>query len=90
MLISLLFFILIFFFVIIIGIGSTILRGISNILFGRRPRHQAYTTQGNSAQSQNGNDNKRQRTQHQATPTKREKIFDASEGEYVDFEEIKD
>ena len=88
MFISLLFFILIFFFVIIIGIGSTILRGISNILFGRRPQHRAYTTQGNSTQSQNINDHTRQRAQRQTTSAKREKIFDASEGEYVDFEEI--
>ena len=90
MLISILFFILIFFFVIIIGIGSTLLRGLSNILFGRRSWQRSYTTQENSTQSSNSNDDTRQKTRHQPTSKKREKIFDASEGEYVDFEEIKD
>lgn len=90
MLISILFFILIFFFVIIIGIGSTLLRALSNILFGRRSWQRSYTTQENSTQSSNSNDNTRQKTRHQSTSKKREKIFDASEGEYVDFEEIKD
>ena len=73
--------------VVIISIGASILRGILSFIFAllgfpRRPRQSYYSAQ----QSQ-------QQSQQQANPSggkKREKVFDKTDGEYVDFEEIKE
>ncbi len=82
---SIFFFIFLFFLFLII-IGGSLLRGILNLLFGRRMPRQSHTAQGEYSQSGS-------RTQQQTSFTsggkKRDKIFDDSEGEYVDFEEIK-
>lgn len=71
-------------------IGSTIIRGILNLLFGRRTSYQQTTgeTHGHS-HAHSRRDGTTGQSQ-QASPKKREKIFDDSEGEYVDFEEIQD
>ena len=87
---SIFFFIFLFFLLLII-IGASLLRGILNLLFGRRTPRHTYTTQEAYGQAQG---QAHQSTQSQQTSTstgkKRDKIFDDSEGEYVDFEEIKE
>ncbi len=81
---SIFFFIFLFFLFLII-IGGSLLRGILNLLFGRRTtRQQPY---GHSTRQQSGPQSA-QSGQPASDAKKREKIFDASEGEYVDFEEI--
>lgn len=81
-----LFFMMIIVFLFVLSIGSTIIRGIFGLflgifhrLFGNK-EHSQYTQQ----QSQS----------RQSTTTdkgqKSGKIFDKSDGEYVDFEEIKE
>lgn len=81
---SIFFFIFLFFLFLII-IGGSLLRGILNLLFGRRTtRQQPY---GHGARQQSGPQSSRSE-QPASNSKKREKIFDASEGEYVDFEEI--
>lgn len=81
------FFFIILFFLFLIIIGGSLLRGILNLLFGHRMPRQPHTTQGEYGPSES-------RTQQQASSAsgrkKRDKIFDDSEGEYVDFEEIKE
>ena len=70
--------------VVIISIGATILRGVLSFIFAllgfpRQPRHSNHS--GQQSQSQ------------QSPPSggkKREKMFDKTDGEYVDFEEIKE
>ena len=79
------------FFLAIIAIGGSLLRGVLNLLFGHRASRRPYTAQGEHSQTderrRHSNSNN---TTHSSASKKREKIFDASEGEYVDYEEIKD
>ena len=88
MIISILF-ILVMFFVAVIAIGTSLLRGIINLFFnGFQSRH--HRTRGDYGQSQTIHNKTEQAHQSsQASNKKREKIFDDTEGEYVDFEEIK-
>lgn len=82
MLISI-FFILIMFVVVIVSIGATLLRGIVRMFFGQRGTQQSNghsnASQQRSRQSQQNNHKSR---------NKRDKIFDKTDGEYVDFEEL--
>ncbi len=71
-------------------IGSTIIRGILNLLFGHRSTYSQHTTHNTYTQSQNQQRSDTREKTQKNNSKKREKIFDASEGEYVDFEEIKD
>ena len=88
MIISILF-ILVMLFMAVIAIGTSLLRGIINFFFnGFQSRH--HRTSGTYGQSQTSH-NKKEQAHHssQTSNKKREKIFDDTEGEYVDFEEIK-
>ena len=82
---------LIFLFIIIIG--GSIIRGILGLLFGRNPFRQTYgSPHGQYRRTEQSQQQTRQSQQQQTTATdgkKREKIFDKTDGEYVDFEEIK-
>lgn len=79
------FFFIFLFFLFLIIIGGSLLRGILNLLFGSRTtRRQPY---GHDARQQSGTQSARSE-QPASDSKRREKIFDASEGEYVDFEEI--
>lgn len=85
MLISI-FFITIMLIMAVIAIGSSLIGGILNLLFGRRGPRQPFGHTGQSQQTQSN-------SQSQSTSSggkKREKIFDKNEGEYVDFEEIEE
>lgn len=84
------FFILFMLFMAVIAIGSSLLRGVLSLFFGRRSPYSHHTTQGSRTQSQAGNNTKRSNRSAQTSDKNRKKIFDASEGEYVDFEEIKE
>ena len=86
-----LFFMACFVAVAIIAIGTSIIRGILNFILGlfgihRQTYNQANQSRQSQAQSQS------QHSQQSATSSgkKRENIFDKSDGEYVDFEEIKE
>ena len=83
-----LFFMMTFVAIIVISIGTSIIRGILNLIFGffSRPK-QSSTHTDRSGQWSN---NQSQSQQRSSTNKKRDKIFDKSEGEYVDFEEIKE
>ena len=88
MIISILF-ILVMLFMAVIAIGTSLLRGIINLFFnGFQSRH--HRTSGTYGQSQTSH-NKKEQAHHssQTSNKRREKIFDDTEGEYVDFEEIK-
>lgn len=83
------FFMMCFIAILIISIGTSIIRGILNLflgLFGRtsRPFSQASQSDHSSQQAQ---------TNHQTGAPRRkkkEKIFDKTDGEYIDFIEIKE
>ena len=74
--------------VVIISIGTSIIRAILHSLLGlfgctRRPH----------GQNRQANHSNRQSQSQQSPPSggkKRDKIFDKTDGEYVDFEEIKE
>ena len=73
--------------IVIISIGTSVIQAILHAILGffgrfRRPHGQSQHTQSN-----------RQSQSQQSAPSggkKRDKIFDKSDGEYVDFEEIKE
>lgn len=80
---------LIFLFIIIIG--SSIIRGILGLLFGRRSSRQPYGQYGQAGQAQQSAQQSQHTQSRQSAPSggkKREKLFDKSDGEYVDFEEL--
>lgn len=80
---------LIFLFIIIIG--SSIIRGILGLLFGRRSSRQPYGQYGQAGQGQQSTQQSQHTQSRQSVPSggkKREKLFDKSDGEYVDFEEL--
>ena len=83
-----LFFMACFAAVVIIAIGTSIIRGILNFFLGLfgTPR-QTYNKTSQSRQSQAQSQSQQSAT---SSSKKREKIFDKSDGEYVDFEEIKE
>ena len=78
-------------FLFIIMIGSSIIRSIFSLLLGRpffrHPFGHAEQGQRTTSQSAHQSQSKQSST---SDNKKREKIFDKTEGEYVDFEEIKD
>ena len=82
----------------IIAIGGSIIRGILNLLFGRTFRQSYGTTHGGSrthadqSRQADHRSSRQSQSQHSAPSNgkKREKIFDKTDGEYVDFEEIKE
>ena len=77
-------------FLFIFAIGSSIIRGLFSLLFGRTfRRHYEANRSDNHAEQPRQSARQSQR----ATPSggkKREKIFDKNDGEYVDFDEIKE
>ena len=83
------FFFFFLFFLFLIVIGGSLLRGILNLLFGRRTRHHQ-SSYNQNGQQQTGRQSTRSRQNVSDNNTKREKIFDKNDGEYVDFEEIKE
>lgn len=92
MLISI-FFIAIMLVMAVIAIGSSLIGGILNLLFGRRSPRQPFGHTGQSQQTHQSHQSHQSSSQSRATSSggkRREKIFDKHEGEYVDFEEIKE
>ena len=79
MVISILF-ILLMLLMTVISIGSSIIQSITNLLFGRPQQAHGHTKQNDQPIFQSPITDER----------KRNKIFDHTEGEYVDFEEIKE
>ena len=92
------FFTLFLILLFIVAIGGSIIRGIFNLLFGRTFRHSYGTAQGGYGQTeqrhQSASNTQQSTSNAQQSASsggkKREKIFDKTDGEYVDFEEIKE
>ena len=85
------FFMLFLIFLFIIMIGSSIIRSIFNLFLGRPLFRQPFghTAQGQRTTKQSAHQSRSQQSST-SDSKKREKIFDKTEGEYVDFEEIED
>lgn len=73
---------------ILIFFGATILR-IIGLLFGF-PRQRMNSSNSGEYQRRNRFHDDDDYQQHRHSPRPRRKIFDDDEGEYVDYEEIKD
>lgn len=73
-------FILLMLLMAVISIGSSIIQNITNVFFDRPQQAYGYTKQSDQPTHQSPITDER----------KRNKIFDHTEGEYVDFEEIKE
>ena len=76
--IKFLFLIFLIFVFLVFLFGFSVLRGIFRLLFG-----------GGQARNVNTGTKQEQRASYQA-PKKRDKVFSKGEGEYVDYEEVKD
>lgn len=72
----------------VIAIGSSLINGIINLLFGRQAPHRGQASSTGQASSSSTHSQSQQATS--SGGKRREKIFDKTEGEYVDFEEIKE
>lgn len=72
-------FLLVLFFVFF---GVSLVRGVLGALFGKRPNQ--YNSQTYQQQTKNNNQSSQQKQSNQ------KKIIDADEGEYIEYEEIKD
>ena len=84
-----LFFMVCFVAVVIISIGTSIIRGILHFILGLFG-HSGYTNN-HTGQSASSRQSAQQSQNHQSPPSggkKREKVFDKTDGEYVDFEEL--
>ena len=90
------FFLMTIVFLFVFAIGSSIINGVLNLIFGFF--HRVFGRGGQSQQSRQSHQSHqshragRESQARQSTTTadsrRREKIFDKSDGEYVDFEEI--
>lgn len=92
MLISI-FFIAFMLIMAVIAIGSSLINGIINLLFGRQVPHRSHSSAGQASSTGQASSSSTHSQSQQATSSggkRREKIFDKTEGEYVDFEEIKE
>ena len=72
------------FFMVIVSIGATLLRGIVRMFFGQRGTQQQSNGHSNASQQRS---RQSQQNNHKSR-NKRDKIFDKTDGEYVDFEEL--
>ena len=75
--------------VVIISIGTSIIRGILHFILGLFG-YSGYTNN-HTGQSASSRQSAQQSQTHQTPPSegkKREKVFDKTDGEYVDFEEL--
>ena len=81
--------------IVVIAIGTSIIRGILNGILGLllglfgRPKQSSYGSTGHSQRSSQQAQSQSQQSTS-SSGKKRDKIFDKSDGEYVDFEEIKE
>lgn len=75
-------------FLFVFAIGSTIIRGIFGLVFGILHRLFGYKEQPSQQAKQQTRQSQQSTTTNKGQ--KSGKIFDKSDGEYVDFEEIKD
>lgn len=70
-----------FFFMMFLLLGVSFLRGLKNLFFG---------SSDNKRQSQQRQQQQQSHRQQQQENTARKKIFAKDEGEYVDYEEVKE
>lgn len=76
-----------FFFMMFLLLGVSFLRGLKNLIFGSsNSRQQSRQRQQNQSQQSN----RQQQYQQQQDNASRKKIFAKDEGEYVDYEEVKE
>lgn len=81
------FFIALMIIMVIIAIGASLINGVLNFIlspFRGRKHH------GNDQQARQSNRQSQSQYSAPSEGKKREKIFDKDDGEYVDFEEIKE
>lgn len=81
-----------FLFFIIIGLilfGTFIINSILRFLFGGRKQPRRQSSYSSGQQSSN-EESRYDRQSGFGQPTEKKKVFGKDEGEYVDFEEIKD
>lgn len=90
------FFLMTIVFLFIFAIGSSIINGVLNLIFGFFHRvfgrggqsHQSHQSHGSNQSHGSGRQSQARQSTTTADSKRREKIFDKNEGEYVDFEEI--
>lgn len=72
--------------IIIVFFGLSLIRWFLGAIFGKRPSQpESYTSQ-----QQQGRNQHSQNNQSSSTSSQQKKIIDSDEGEYIEYEEIKD
>ena len=86
-----LFFMMIIVILFVLAIGSSIIQGVLDLIFGLFGR-RATTSQQRYGDTRQSQQQTRQQSQSQPSTNSKKsgKIFDKSDGEYIDFEEIKE
>lgn len=81
-----------FFFIILIIliIGFSLISGVLKLLFGSRRRGETNRQQQENHRQAQGRTGRHSQTTSRPSSPNRKKIFGDDEGEYVDFEEVKD
>ncbi len=77
-----------FIIILILGVGLGIIRAILGLLFGRK-EPISYQQNGGGRANRTG-DSRSSNTWQQSSRENPKKVFDQSEGEYIEFEEIKE
>lgn len=88
MIIKLVLFVFLFFILLVLLLGVSLVRSAKNIFFGGGSKHTGNRRQPSRSDGEAVHDHKE--THRSSVSRKRKKIFGKDEGEYVDYEEIKE
>ena len=88
MIIKFLFFFVFLFFVLVVLLGFSILRGVKRLFFGDSGRKGRRTSSASSSSSSSSYAEEMEGGEPRVR--RRKKVYDRHEGEYVDYEEVKE
>lgn len=83
-------FIFLLFLLLVFLLGFSLIRSAKNIFFGGGNGNKHTASRERASHSTQESSRNRQGTAHTASPRRRKKIFGKDEGEYVDYEEVKE
>lgn len=89
MIIKFLFFFVFLFFVLVFLLGFSILRGVKRLFFGDNGRKERRTSSA-SRPDASSSSSYAEETEGEPRVRRRKKVYARNEGEYVDYEEVKE
>lgn len=88
MIIKLILFVFLFFIILVLLLGVSLIRSAKSVFFGGGSKHTGNPHQASRSEEKSAAG--RSETRRSSDSSKRKKIFGEDEGEYVDYEEIKE